>query len=412
MTPTGPATPTAGTTATANPAAIPFVRVGLWAALISMVALATDIMLPALGLMGPALGVPDDQPLGSVVTAMFLGFAAGQVVVGSLADAVGRRPVVLGGLALFAVGCVVSMTATSLPAMLAGRVLQGLGAAAPRVVVTAIVRDGLRGDAMARVMSIVMAVFVLVPTIAPALGQAVLFLGDWRLVFAALGALAGLTGLWFALAQPETLPPDRRRPFSLRGIAGGFREVLAMRGPRAHILALGAVFGPFVGYLGAAQHLFQDVYRTGTAFAGYFAVAALAIGAASLGNARLVERLGAARLVRRAFAAMAGLALAAGLLSLLLPGPLPLWGFMLWLVPTFGCVGFLFGNLSALALEPLGARAGLGAAVVGSVSTLLSLPVAVLLAGISADGPAPLVWGFAVAGLAGLALVARTRRDA
>ena len=180
--------------------------VTLLAAMISILALSIDAMLPALDQIGTDLGVSDANDTQLIVSGMFLGFAAGQIAAGPLSDSFGRKPVIYVGYVIFIAGCIMSMTATVFEVMLAGRVLQGLGAAAPRIVSLALVRDGYEGRAMARIMSIVMAIFILVPAIAPSVGEAVLLVADWRAIFGLLLLMAIIASVWFAARQPEARP--------------------------------------------------------------------------------------------------------------------------------------------------------------------------------------------------------------
>ena len=215
----------------------PALRLGefvpLIALLMSLVALAIDTMLPALPAIGRDLGAPRPNDTQFVITALFVGLGLGQMLFGPLSDRIGRRPAIHAGLVLFMAGCLVSIFAPTFTAMIAGRVLQGIGAAGPRIVTLALVRDQYEGRQMARLMSFVMAVFILIPTVAPALGQGNLWLGGWRSIFTTFFVIAAIAFGWFALRQPETLPAARRRPFSLRDIGRGILEVLRIR-PRSH----------------------------------------------------------------------------------------------------------------------------------------------------------------------------------
>ncbi|MDH3451422.1 MAG: MFS transporter, partial [Gammaproteobacteria bacterium] len=197
--------------------------------MLSLVALSIDAMLPALPAIGSDLGVSDANHNQLVVTMLMLGMAFGQIIYGPLSDSTGRKPAVCLGLVIFAGGCLLSIVATSYPLMLVGRFAQGLGVASPRVVIIALVRDCYEGRAMARVMSFVMAVFILVPVIAPALGQGILLIADWRSIFVTFLLLAVVMLVWFMWRQPETLLRERRAPFSLRRIAGAVREVCTSR---------------------------------------------------------------------------------------------------------------------------------------------------------------------------------------
>ena len=359
--------------------------VPLVALLMSLVALATDAMLPALPAIGRDLGVPRPNDVQYVVTALFLGLGLGQILYGPLSDRTGRKPAIYAGLAVFMVGCLVSIFARSFEAMLAGRVLQGIGVAGPRIVVMALIRDLYEGPRMARLMSFALAVFILVPAVAPALGQGILLVSGWRAIFAVFFATAAVAFVWLALRQPETLPADRRRPFSPRAIGGAVREILGIRAALGYTLATGFAFSPFVAYLSSAQQIFQGSYGVGALFPLYFGVLALAIGGASLVNGRLVMKYGMRRLSTMAAWGITLVSLVAWAGAFAFDGLPPLWLFLAYLMAVFVCVGLIFGNLNALAMEPLGHIAGVGAAVVASLSTFISVPLGALI-GQSFDG--------------------------
>ena len=384
--------------------------IALVALLISIGALGTDIMLPALEAISADLGAPKLTDGHYIVSAFFLGMAGGQLIVGPLADSFGRKPVIYAGYGVFVLGCLVSAFTESWAIMLAGRVLQGFGAAAPRIVTVAMVRDEYEGRAMARIMSIVMAAFIIVPVVAPALGQGLILLGGWRSTFAGLVVLALAVVGWFALRQRETLAPEDKRAFRLGDIAAGLREILRTRVALGYTLTAGLMYGMFVGYLGAAQQIFQGVFGVGELFAAYFALASTALGAAAIVNASLVMRLGMRRLTGLALVALTGLSFGFWALLPLYGGHPPMLLFILWQLSVFFCVGITFGNLNALALEPLGHMAGLGAAFVGSLATFLSLPLAAAISARINGTVTPLIVGFAVLGLAACCVMYWTNR--
>lgn len=391
---------------------LPFAEfVTLLALMISIVAMATDIMLPALSQIGHDLKVADPNHVQLIVSALFLGFAVGQVVAGPVSDSIGRKPVIYIGYTIFLFGCLLSLFATDITVMLIGRVFQGLGAACPRIITLALVRDEYEGRAMARIMSITMAVFILVPAIAPAIGQGVILVSNWHMTFVLLMAMAIVSVLWFAIRQPETLAKADRRRFSVSNIAGGVREALGYRAAVGYTLAAGCVFGAFLGYLSSAQQVFQTGFGVGELFPLYFGAAALTIGLASIFNSRLVMRLGMRYLTWRAVMAMTVLSFLFLVPIVLTDGLPPLWSFMIWLLATFFCVGIMFGNFNAMAMEPLGHMAGLGAALVGSGSTFVSLPLGWAVGAAFNGGALPLVAGFAVLGAASMSIMFFTERD-
>lgn len=392
----------------AKPGPIEFIV--LMALMVSLVALSIDAMLPALGEIGADLGVVRENDTQWIVTALFLGLAVAQLLYGPLSDSIGRKPAIYLGMAVFVVGCLLSIFATDFTLMLTGRVLQGIGAAGPRIVTIALVRDGYEGRAMARIMSFVMAVFILVPALAPMLGQGIVMIAHWRGIFVFFLLLALFASTWLAIRQPETLAPDRRVAFSFKQTAAAIVESCTNRTAFGYMLAAGLIFGAFVGYLNSAQQIFQVQYGVGAAFPFYFAALALSIGCASYLNARLVMRHGMRVLSRWALMALSALSVAFLVVTYLMAGHPPLWALMAYCLLSFFCLGVLFGNFNALAMEPLGHIAGTAAAVIGSLTTFLSL-VFGLLIGQAFDGTVlPLIGGFAGLGLAALAVMSWTER--
>lgn len=378
--------------------------VALLALMISLVALSIDTILPALGEIGRDLGVAKANDNQFMISMLIFGMATGQMLYGPLSDSIGRKPAIYLGLGVYIAGSLIAAVATSYFIMLTGRVLQGLGAAGPRVVTLALVRDQYEGWAMARVMSIVMSIFIFVPVVAPSLGQGILLVAHWRTIFWVLIALALVASTWFALRQPETLAPRRRIPFTAGRIAAGIREVCATRVALGYTIAAGFVFGAFFGYLNSAQQLFQQLYNLGTRFPLVFGVLALAIGGALIFNSRLVVRFGMQQLTQRAICVISALSALAFAIAWAMGGILPLWSLMAYLMISFFSIGILFGNLNAIAMQPLGHIAGVGAAVVGSISTFISVPLGIAIGQCYNDTVLPLTGGFALFGL--LSLVA------
>ncbi len=371
----------------------------LIALLSSIVALGSDIMLPGLSMIGSELGAPDSNSAHYIIVLFFLGFAIGQLAAGPLSDSFGRKPVVYGGFLLFVLGCLLSVVTDNWSVMLLSRVLQGLGAAA-RIVTVAVVRDEYEGRPMARVMSVVFSVFILVPMIAPAIGQGLIYLGGWRLTFAFLAIFAAVMALWFGMRQPETLTSGKRRSIRISAVIAGYREVISNRSTFGYTLAAGLIFGAFAGYLGTAQLIFHEVFEVGDLFVAYFAVAAASIGVSSLINAWLVIRYGMFFLTLTALVVTTVISALFCLVLFGFGGVPPIALFMGWLLIVFFCMGIIFANLNALAMEPMGHMAGVAAAFVGAASTFISLPFASLVGNIFNGTVYPLVFAFAALGLA------------
>ena len=347
--------------------------------MMSITALSIDAMLPALPQIGADLGVQNVNDRQLVVSMLFLGLSVGQLFFGPLSDKTGRKPVVYTGFSVYIAGSLLSAFAQNFPVMLAGRMLQGLGVSGPRAAIMALVRDRYGGREMARVMSFVMTVFILVPMLAPSLGQAILSFASWRGIFLGFVLMAVTILAWFGLRMPETLAPEHRAPFSLKRIISAVLEIVKNRTAIGYTVSAGVVGGAFLGYLNSSQQIFQEQYGLGTRFSLYFGVIATSLGLASLLNTRLVMRFGMRSLVRWSLRVILGLAVVGFSWGLLYQGHPPLWSLMAYLMMTFFCIGVLFGNQNSVAMEPLGHLAGIGAAVVGSLGTLIQMPLGTVI---------------------------------
>lgn len=381
--------------------------IALVALLLATVALSIDAMLPALPAIGQALSPQDLNRAQLVVTAFVFGMGLGTLFTGPLSDAFGRKPVVLAGLALYAVGALMCYLAPSLEMLLAARVLQGLGVAAPRTVSMAIVRDLYSGRQMARIVSFAQMIFTTVPAAAPFLGLGVMLLAGWQAIFLAYLVFAGLCALWFGLRQPETLAPSRRRPLRLGTLAAATAEMFGHKGTAVSILVQSLTLGMLFATLSSIQGIFERFFGQGDRFAMWFAIVALLSMTGGFINARGVMRVGMRRMLLWSYGGQLGLSLAlwALLATGALTGAASLALFVFWLVGLFGMMGTTMGNLNALAMEPLGHIAGLAASVMSSVATVISVLLAVPV-GLMFDGtPLPLIAGVTVLAALALALV-------
>jgi DHA1 family bicyclomycin/chloramphenicol resistance-like MFS transporter len=387
--------------------------IALIAMLFATIAFSIDAMLPALPQIAAELSPDAPNQAQLILTSFVFGMGVGTLFAGPLSDSYGRRTVIAGGAVLYCAGALLAFYAPTLETMLAARVLQGLGAAGPRVVSLALVRDLYSGARMARIVSFAMMIFTLVPAVAPLLGQAIIAGFGWRSIFLAFLLFSGLSVLWLMWRQDETLPLEGRRPFRARPLWDALREVLGMRSIRLSIMAQTLGFAALFGALSSIQQLFDQTYDRADSFPLYFALIALISGSASLLNASLVMRLGMRRLVQVAFATQTLVSLGFVLAFALNPWPDPVviplefLAYLLWTIGVFFMVGMTIGNLNALALEPVGHIAGMAASVVGAISTVASVLLAIPV-GLAYDGtPLPLMIGVAV--FSGLAYWVTTR---
>jgi DHA1 family bicyclomycin/chloramphenicol resistance-like MFS transporter len=372
--------------------------VTLMAVMISITALSIDIMLPALPEIGRDLRVGQANDVQLVVSALLFGMGIGQLFFGPLADSFGRKPVIITGFVIFLIGCLFSIFTTRFEWMVVGRMIQGIGTGGPRTAIIALVRDQYGGRAMARIMSVVMAIFIVVPAIAPALGQAVLLTMGWRAVFGVL-MIQGIVALtWFAIRQPETLSRDDRIPFSYRRILEAVLGVCKNRLSMGYTLASGFIAGVLMSYLSSAQQIYQEVYGLGREFPVYMAALALFVGGASFLNSRIVMRLGMRVLSYRAVCLFIVLTTIYLTVTYLMGGRTPLWLMVGLFAPSFFCMGILFGNLSAIAMEPLKHMAGIGAAIIGSLSNFISSSSGALVGRCYDGSMLPLASGFVILG--------------
>ncbi|MEM8546806.1 MAG: multidrug effflux MFS transporter [Pseudomonadota bacterium] len=360
----------------------------------SLVALAIDAMLPAHGVIGAEFDVARANDTQYIVYTLFVGLGFGQILFGPLSDAVGRKPALFVGLTIFVVGVIVSLVADSYSGLLVGRFLQGIGVASPRVMTVTIVRDRFVGREMARIMSFVITLFILVPAFAPAIGQVLIDWSGWRSIFWSLLVAAVGIALWFVVRQPETLSPDHCQTLSPRRIGRNIVTVLSTRATLGFTLASTAISGAFVAFLGTAQQIFADQYGLGDKFPLIFGLLALSIGASTFINGAVVMRLGMRRLAKAAsVAAFVSAAVLAAWASLYAGQP-PLWLLLLTMMAMFLFIGFMFGNLNALAMEPLGHLAGTAAAVIGSFTTSISAVLGATSGSLYSGTVSPLAWSF------------------
>ncbi len=382
--------------------------VSLIALLMALTALSIDVMLPALPQIGNSLGVGDENDRQLVISVYFIGFAAGQLLFGPLSDHYGRRQPLLAGLALYIAGTVIAVSSDSFAGLLIARVCQGFGAASPRVIALAIVRDRFGGREMARVMSFVMMVFIVVPILAPGVGEIILELSGWRIIFyfLLLVAVSSMVWAWFRL--PETRREEDRLPFSVASLWRATKLVATTRQTAGYTIGMGFVFGLLLSYIVSAQQIFVDVYGLGSRFPVAFGVISFFLVAASGLNALFVRKIGM-RVVSH-LAIFAGLAVC-GLMALAgFPEKPPLLVFGLYMGIVFFCFGVIMPNFSALSMEPMSHIAGTASSLAGFYSTVAGAGFGTAI-GRAFDGTVrPLCIGIALLFLATLVTVLITER--
>ncbi|HWH18331.1 MAG TPA: multidrug effflux MFS transporter [Allosphingosinicella sp.] len=342
--------------------------IALMAALMASNALAIDSMLPALPAIGEALDVTEDNQRQFVITSYLLGFGMAQLIYGPLSDRFGRKWLLVASLALYGIFGLLAGIASSFTLLLAARALQGVAAAATRVLVVSVVRDRYQGSGMARIMSITMIVFMIVPILAPSFGQGVLAIATWRHIFIILGVYGAALALWIMLRLPETLAPEHRRPLSLVSISEAAWTTLRIRQSIGNTVAQTLLMGALFAFINSIQQIVFDVFRRPEMIGIVFACIAGPMTISSYANSRLVMRLGARRLLLTALAAFTAVAF----LHLLVAETIGenIWLFVALQAATMASFGMIGANAGALAMEPLGHIAGTASSVQGAITTM------------------------------------------
>ncbi|UWR04869.1 multidrug effflux MFS transporter [Ruegeria conchae] len=380
--------------------------IALVAMMFATIAFSIDSMLPALPEIGKELSPNDMNKAQLILTSFVLGMGIGTFFTGPISDAVGRKPVIYGGVALYILASAVAWASSSLELVLAARVVQGLGAAGPRVVAMAIIRDLYAGREMARIISIAMMIFTLVPAAAPLLGAGVIALVGWRGIFVSFMLFASIIVVWMATRLPESLAPENRRPFRLPLMIAAVKEMMTHPTVRLSILVQTLCMGLLFTMLTMVQPVFDVIHDRAESFPFWFGFVALISGSASLLNAALVVRLGMRRIVTWALGAQIIITACVIVLNAMPLSPDASFAlFVTWQTTVFFMAGVTMGNLNAIAMEPMGHIAGMAASVIGSIATVLAAAIAAPV-GLLFDGSiTPLTTGVLIMCILGFSLM-------
>ena len=378
--------------------------IALMASLMSIVALAIDALLPALNFIGFSIGTSDSTDHQLLITMIFLGIGIGPLLFGPISDSLGRKPIVFAGFLVFIVASIICVFATSLEVMIIGRILQGIGLSAPRTISIAMVRDTFSGNYMARIMSFISVVFILVPIVAPAMGQFVLNHYNWQAIFYIQLIFSVLISFWFWKRQPETLPKSKRVKFTSHIFVNGLKEISKAKSTIVFTIISGFITGSFMVYLSTSQHIFQEQYMMKDEFPYIFAGLAIAIGTSTFLNGTLVLKYGMEKLVTIALSSFFTFSLLYVILFYNTPNP-SIGVLLAFFFIQFSSIGFLFGNLRALAMQPIGHIAGIGAAITGFISTMMAVPISTLIGSFAVERALPLFIGFSICGFCSILML-------
>jgi DHA1 family bicyclomycin/chloramphenicol resistance-like MFS transporter len=374
------------------------------ASLMSLVALSIDALLPAISDISKTIHIVNPKNNQLFITMIFLGLGFGQLISGPLSDSFGRKPVIYVGFIIFALASLVCVFASSLEMMIVGRVLQGIGLSAPRTISIAMVRDRFSGNHMAKVMSFIVVIFILVPVVAPAIGKLMLDLYGWKSIFYSQLIFGFFTMIWVWKRQPETLKIAHRKKFKFSLFIEGTKEFLKHKNAVIFTFFSGFITGSFMVYLSASQVIFEQQYNLKEEFPFIFAGLAIGVGFATFLNGTLVVKLGMFKLVSIFTTVFTLIPIVYILLYAGESNP-SIYVLITFFWLQFFALGFLFGNTRALAMEPIGHIAGVGAAINGFVSTIMAVPIATFIGGFVDKTALPLFIGFFVCGLISLALI-------
>lgn len=380
--------------------------IALTAMMFATIAFSVDAMLVGLPQIADEIAGGNITQAGWILTSFFVGMGVGTFFSGPLSDAYGRKPMVYAGAALYIVSAAAAWATSTLEWMLLARFVQGLGASGPRVVSLAIVRDLFQGREMARIISIAMTIFILVPAIAPALGALIINFYGWRSIFAAFIVFSLISVIWIGTRLNEPLAVENRRPMRMGLMWDALKQMLTHKTVRLSIVVQTLILAMLLTTLTMIQPIYDQVYGRAENFPFWFGAVALFSGSSSLLNAFIVTRFGMHKVITWTISIQ--IVIGAIILSLMATQPGDgFYFFIIWQFCLFSQAGLTIGNLNAIAMGPMGHIAGMAASVIGAISTLSAALIASLIALFFDGTPRPLIAVILVFGICAALLMRR-----
>lgn len=388
-----------------DPLNLKFELVALLACLMALLGLSMDIMLPAFGDIAQDLAINNLNHTQYIVISFIFGMVFGELVFGPLADAIGRKKIILIGLGIYAFGAFIAATSASFEILLCGRVIQGIGVSGPKIGTRALIRDMFEGAAMARLMSILFGMLILVPMVAPMLGQIIIQASHWRFLFVGFVLISIILSLWLAKRQPETLTPEKRIPIALKSLSQNALLILKHHQAMAYVLCAGLIFGAQLCYLALAHALFVEHYQVGDKFPFYFAIISIGAGLGFFSNTLLINYFSLPKIVSTALAGLMLLSLGLLFVNFGYAGTLPFTVFMIYCWLVFFAIGIVFGNINALGMQHMARVAGLASSLFASISSLIAVLFSSFFGSFYTGDVSPLIFACLFAGGVSLILV-------
>lgn len=373
-------------------------------------ALTIDLQLPAMPLILNAFGIIEANRQQWIITAYMLGFASVQIFYGPLSDSFGRKPILMFGLCLYVAASILCLFAPSYFWFLLFRALQGVGGAAARIVINAITRDFFKGDQMAKVTSLVMLIFIMVPVFAPTIGSVLLWFAPWQSILYCFVLFGVFVLLWCYFRLPESLHRRDKAQLNIRQLWLNLKAVISEPMSMNFAVVSGLVFSGFMAYLNSSEQIFSQIYQAHDLFPVLFGVIALFFGVAGFINAKIVTRFGVMKVTFRALSALLISNVFFIVISVYFDGLPPLWLFVTAIGIINVCVGMVFGNVMAIAMWPLGRVAGMGASIVGTISSVLAAGIGALISQQLSNHIYPIAIGFAVSAVIAWLMVFKYRK--